>query len=154
GHFETVLVRAAADPACAIGELPILLPGQQRLLVHELNATQRDFGAAATLPVLIAEQAQRTPERIAVEHQGRALAYADLMAQARAVAAALHASGVVRGEVVGICVPRGLELLPSLIGVWLAGAAYLPLDLGYPELRLRPIIEHAQVRHLIALEHQ
>ncbi|MFC9220049.1 amino acid adenylation domain-containing protein [Streptomyces hygroscopicus] len=90
---------------------------------------------------LFATQAARTPDAIAVATAAPgalgALTYSALEQRAERVAHRLHALGVGPGAVVGVCLRRGPDLLAALLGVWKAGAAYLPLDPGHPAERLR-----------------
>ncbi|GHH43074.1 non-ribosomal peptide synthetase [Lentzea cavernae] len=86
------------------------------------------------------------PERIAVRDTAGALTFAELEARTAALAAVLAARGVVRGDRVGVRVPRGSGLLVSLLAVWRAGAAYVPLDPAYPADRLAHMAGDAAVR--------
>ncbi|MEU3725622.1 AMP-binding protein, partial [Streptomyces sp. NPDC031705] len=89
------------------------------------------------LPALFRAQAARTPQAPAVlGADGAVLTYAALDRLACRHAAALRARGVAPGDFVGVCLPRGPELVAALLGVWFAGAGYVPLDPGYPEARL------------------
>ncbi|WP_349368673.1 amino acid adenylation domain-containing protein [Salinarimonas sp.] len=96
-----------------------------------------------TIDHLVLEQARATPEAIAVEHGDVSLDYSGLVARAARVSAALRSAGVGRGDVVGVCMERGVDLVCALLGVLRAGAAYVPLDPGYPASRLRTIVEDA-----------
>ncbi|MEY9875807.1 amino acid adenylation domain-containing protein [Streptacidiphilus sp. MAP12-33] len=89
------------------------------------------------LPALIAAQAARTPEAPALRAaDGSVRSYAELAEQAGRVAASLRARGVGPGDIVGVCLRRGPGLPAALLGVWWAGAAYLPLDPAHPADRL------------------
>ena len=68
--------------------------------------------------------------------RGPALSYAALVAQSNRLAHHLRALGVGPETVVGLCVERSPEMLVGLLGILKAGAAYLPLDPGYPAERL------------------
>jgi len=107
-------------------------------------------GAAATVPELIRAQARRTPERTAVESAGVRLTYARLLADADAVAARLRESGVSRGDLVAVAVPRGVDLIPALLGVQFSGAAYLPLDPEHPIDRLGYIVRDSGAEVVLA----
>src|SRR4051794_17311239 len=93
--------------------------------------------------LLIAEQAARTPQRVAVECGGSGMSYAELVARAATVTARLRATGVRRGDLVAVAVPRGVDLVAALLGVLGAGAAYVPLDADHPADRLSYILDDA-----------
>ena len=104
-------------------------------------------GDAAELPASstwlehLGAWADRAAERTAVEGDGAPLTYAELARRARALAATLVRSGVQRGDVVAVATARRPELLVSIAGVHLAGAAHLPLDPSFPSARLRFMLE-------------
>ncbi|MBO9661972.1 non-ribosomal peptide synthetase/type I polyketide synthase [Dokdonella sp.] len=108
--------------------------------------------AAPTLPSLIEAQVQRAPDRVAIEGEGGSLSYAQLWRDSAAFAANLRAAGVARGDLVGVCMPRRIELLPALLGVLRAGAAYVPLDPAFPDARLRTMIEQSALRHVVVFD--
>ncbi|MER6175753.1 amino acid adenylation domain-containing protein [Streptosporangium sp. NPDC001681] len=118
---------------------------------HAPNSGREAAEPYPALPVheLIAAQAARTPDAVAVECRDRRLSYAELMALAGALAGRLRRLGVRSGEPVGVAVPRGVELVAALVGVHLAGAAYLPLDPTHPADRLSYVLDDAGARVLV-----
>ncbi|GLW10447.1 hypothetical protein Misp01_55750 [Microtetraspora sp. NBRC 13810] len=93
----------------------------------------------------IEAQSRRTPERTAVVAGTVRLSYAELDRRADDVARALAGRGIGRGHLVGVCLERDEWLVPALVGVWKAGAAYVPLDPAYPAERLRFMAQDAAV---------
>ncbi|WP_219822057.1 non-ribosomal peptide synthetase [Streptomyces sp. Ru62] len=91
----------------------------------------------------------RCPTRIAVAASDGELDFAQLDLRTRRVAARLGARGAGRGSRVGVCVGRGTGLVVALLGVWRAGAAYVPLDPRYPRLRLERMAAEARLDLLI-----
>ena len=81
------------------------------------------------------QTADRFAESDAVLFEGRRLTYQELNEQANRIAAALAALGVGPEKLVAVAVPRSLELVPVLLGILKAGAAYLPLDTESPPER-------------------
>ena len=97
----------------------------------------------------IEEQAERTPDAIAVSSAGDALSYAELNARANRLARRLRGLGVGPEVLVGLCAGRGVELVVALLGVLKAGGAYVPLDPSYPAERLSFMLEDAAVGLLL-----
>ncbi|MTH94501.1 AMP-binding protein, partial [Roseibium sp. RKSG952] len=81
---------------------------------------------------LFAAQAQARPEAPAVIDGPREFSYGDLDAASSRLAQYLVARGAGPECVVGVCVERSAELIVSLLAIWKAGGAYLPLDPDYP----------------------
>lgn len=91
----------------------------------------------ATVVALLVRQAELTPDAPAVEDGARVLTYRQLLAAARAVAGQVTRLGVRPGTPVGLCGGRSAETVAGMLGVLLAGHAYLPLDPALPPDRLR-----------------
>lgn len=105
-----------------------------------------------TVPDLIRAQAERSPQAVAVESADNRLTYAQLLAEATGVAEHLHQIGVGPGDLVAVAVPRGVDLVPALLGVQLSGAAYVPLDPEHPADRLNYIVEDSRARVLVTAD--
>ncbi|GAA1004404.1 hypothetical protein Aple_072080 [Acrocarpospora pleiomorpha] len=95
-------------------------------------------------------QARATPDAVAIATGGVRLTYAELDARANGIAHLLRDRGAGPETVVGVRVPRGEHLMPALLGVWKAGAAYLPLDLATPPARLAHLLSNAGAHILLA----
>ncbi|WP_246083056.1 amino acid adenylation domain-containing protein [Nonomuraea diastatica] len=136
GHLRVLLERVADRPGLRLSEIDLLSAGERRLVVEGWNDTAAAFPGEATLHGRIEAQAARTPGAVAVRFEGRSLTYAELDARANRVAHTLLRLGAGPGSVVAVCAERSLELLPGMLGVLKAGAAYLPVDPGYPAERV------------------
>ncbi|MFL6126964.1 amino acid adenylation domain-containing protein [Actinophytocola sp.] len=93
-----------------------------------------------TVPELVAAHAARAPHAVAVRDRDGAVTYADLDRRVTALARRLHGRGLRPGDVVGVRVVRGTDLVVALLGVLRAGLAYLPLDPGHPEERISYVL--------------
>ncbi|MBB5033584.1 Pls/PosA family non-ribosomal peptide synthetase [Prosthecobacter vanneervenii] len=91
------------------------------------------------------------PQRPAVIVGERTISYAELEALSDSIAARLQKQGVLRGDRVGMWLPRSLEAYAALLGILKAGAAYVPMDAAYPPERVQFISTDAEVRLLITL---
>ncbi|GAA4834613.1 hypothetical protein GCM10023235_06500 [Kitasatospora terrestris] len=92
---------------------------------------------------------RRHPGRTAVCGPDGTLDFAALDRESARLAAALAARGVGPGDRVAVSVPRGCALVSALLGVWRAGAAYVPLDGGYPAERLEFMAGEAGITAVI-----
>ena len=128
--------RAVQAPAHAVPGCPILDGDERQRVLVEWNQTGIDYGPAAGLHALVEAQAARTPDAVAVAFEGRELKYAELDRRASHLARWLRGRGIRAERLVGVCVERSMELVVALLGVLKAGAAYVPLDPGYPPERL------------------
>ncbi|GAA2061956.1 non-ribosomal peptide synthase/polyketide synthase [Catenulispora yoronensis] len=137
GHLVSLVDAVAADPAVRVSELPLLGSDERRAL-----SGWNDTAAQALVPTvggvheLIAAQAAECPDAVAVESGSESLTYAEVEAASNRLARHLRASGVGAETVVGLCLEPGLDTVVSILAVWKAGGAYLPLDPGFPVDRL------------------
>jgi amino acid adenylation domain-containing protein len=142
-HYATLLRGAAAEPDARIDELPLIGDGERRRLLVEWNATRAAYPEGLCLHRLIAAQAARTPDAVAVVFEGAQLTYAELHARAGRLSQQLRRLGVGADVLVGLCLERSLELVVALLAVLEAGGAYLPLEPGYPRERLADMVADA-----------
>ncbi|MGB5851627.1 MAG: amino acid adenylation domain-containing protein, partial [Rhodanobacter sp.] len=136
GHYQTLLQAMVAGGDTAFGRLPLLTDIEQRKVLEKFNATRVDYPAGQCIHELIEAQVARTPQAVAVSHEGATLGYAELNERANRLAHHLRASGVRPDQRVAICAERSLELVVGLLAILKAGAAYVPLDPEYPPERL------------------
>jgi non-ribosomal peptide synthetase component F len=134
GHYQTLLNSIVQNPDRRIGDLTLLTS-------EELEQFSAWNGPVASYPrkcvhALIADQAARSPDRIAVVFEEKQLTYAELHHRALRVATGLRAAGAGPGTLVAICLERSLEMIVGLLGILHSGAAYVPLDPADPAARL------------------
>ncbi|MEU1395750.1 amino acid adenylation domain-containing protein [Micromonospora zamorensis] len=108
-----------------------------------------DHAEAGVIHHWFARHVQERPDAIAVVVGGDQLTYAELDQRANRIAHRLLGLGVGRETPVGVCLPRGIDLLPALLGVLKAGAAYLPLDPAHTAERMAVMVADAQVQVLV-----
>ena len=151
--YLTLLEEIAADPDRCIWELPMMRAEQRRQVVDEWNTTEEEFRRDLCVHELFAEQAERTPNAVALVYEGEELSYAELDRRSNQCAQYLRGLGVGPERVVGVCMDRSLEMVVALLGIMKAGGAYLPLDPGYPASRLIFMAADARVKALITKVH-
>jgi natural product biosynthesis luciferase-like monooxygenase protein/amino acid adenylation domain-containing protein/FkbM family methyltransferase len=147
-----LLAAAAAAPDRPVAELPLLGEAERRQLLVEWNDRPVPAGAVprACLHELFAARAARTPDAVAVAHEGEALSYRDLDDRSRRLAGRLVAEGLRPGTPVAVWAARSAETIVGLLAALRAGGVYLPLDPSYPPERLRGMLRDSGAPVLLA----
>ncbi|HHK9518961.1 TPA: enterobactin non-ribosomal peptide synthetase EntF [Klebsiella pneumoniae] len=151
-RLTALLAQFAADPALRCGEAEMLSADELARLAA-VNDTVVPL-PATTLSELVADQARKTPDAPALADARWQFSYREMRQQVVALAQLLRQRGVKPGDSVAVALPRSVFLTLALHGIVEAGAAWLPLDTGYPDDRLRMMLEDARPSLLIATEDQ
>ncbi|MEV0031501.1 amino acid adenylation domain-containing protein [Nocardia sp. NPDC050793] len=141
-RFLRVLTRMVENPALQVGVIDVLDAAEHSRLMTEFNgaAVARTIDA---VPKLVAHQANRTPDAVAVECAGRRLSYAELESASDRLAHWLTGRGAGPETLVGVAVSRTVDLVVVLLGVLKSGAGYVPIDPGYPTDRIAFMVADA-----------
>jgi len=146
--LTAMLDAARADPACAVGMLP-LLSAEERSLVESWTATQAPYADDKTMHALFAQQAARTPDKIALTARGQSLTYRQLDARSNQMARYLAERGVGPDRLVGLYLERSVDIVVALLATHKAGGAYVPLDPAYPRDRLAHMIDDSGLKVIL-----
>ncbi|KRD77783.1 hypothetical protein ASE43_20875 [Lysobacter sp. Root983] len=151
GYFETALTAlcGATVTPCAVKRLDVMPASERRTLVGEDHALPVYPSSAATLHELFELSAASRPDAVALVFEGESLSYRTLNEQANRLAHHLCALGVRPEARVAICLERGFAQVIALLAVLKAGAAYVPLDPGHPDGRLRDTVVDCEPSALI-----
>ncbi len=126
--------KISAAPASEIRSVPL-----------SWNKTDIPYPLHKTLHQLFEEQANKTPDAIAVSFKNQTLSYKELNTYANKLALYLQNKGIGKESIVGVCFERSLEMVISLYAVLKAGAAYVPIDPDYPKERRLFMLEDSAV---------
>ncbi|MEV4443005.1 amino acid adenylation domain-containing protein, partial [Streptomyces sp. NPDC049577] len=141
-RLERVLRAMAADPDRGITGTELLSGEERERIVTGWNDTAREL-PAELLPERFAAQAARTPDAEAVVLGGESVSYAELDARVNGLANALLARGVGRGDLVALALPRSVDAVVAMLAAGRAGAAFLPVDVGFPAERIAYVLADA-----------
>ena len=147
-RLTALLAQFAADPTLRCGDAEMLSADELARLAA-VNDTAMPL-PATTLSALVADQARKTPDAPALADANWQFSYREMRQQVVALAQLLRQRGVKPGDSVAVALPRSVFLTLALHGIVEAGAAWLPLDTGYPDDRLRMMLEDARPSLLIA----
>jgi amino acid adenylation domain-containing protein len=149
GHYLELLRGVLEDESRRVDRLHLLPEAERRQVSYEWNATGREYGRGKCVHELFEEQAERTPEAVAVICGELQLTYWELNDRAERLASYLVEAGVEVESRVGICLKRSLEMMIALLGVMKAGGTYVPLENDYPAERLRYVMEDAAIEWVL-----
>ncbi|HJP72734.1 MAG TPA: amino acid adenylation domain-containing protein [Pseudonocardiaceae bacterium] len=151
-HLDTLFDAVLADPDIQLRDLSVLTSAERQLVLTEWNDTLAQVPARG-LHELIMEQAERSPDAIAVASGTESLTYRELADRTGILAGYLAGQGVGPDVLVGVCAERGIDLVVMLLGVLRAGGGYLPLDPGYPGERLAMMVADATPAVILTQQH-
>jgi amino acid adenylation domain-containing protein len=140
GHYSQLLRAICDQPDARIDELPLLSDAERARVIGELNDTARQV-APVNVVQRFEQQVARTPDAVALSFEGAHSSYRGLNERANQVAHYLRAAGVGPGVLVGLCLPRSLDLVAVVLAIQKAEGAYVPLDPSFPADRLAYMIE-------------
>jgi amino acid adenylation domain-containing protein len=130
-----LLRQTARHPDRPVSALEILSPRERHQILVQWNDASKD-APPATLTELVQQQAARTPAAIALVYGQATMSYAELDARANRLARHLVSLGAGPEQLVAVAIDRSAELVIAILAVLKSGAAYLPVDPGYPADRI------------------
>jgi amino acid adenylation domain-containing protein len=149
-QLEQLMASIVADPDGPVDRLTLVPPDQVTQMDETLNASAMAFPEQLCADQLIAQRVLAHADQPAVECARASLTYRELWSRSGAIAAALRREDLGPLPLVGVMVERSAEMVAILLGVWRAGAAFVPLDPAYPADRLDYMIEHSGMRVLVS----
>jgi amino acid adenylation domain-containing protein len=144
GHYVTLLESIARNPDELVGQLQLLTPNERRQILVDFNGPVRELPQILRLDSLFTDQCARTPHAVAVTSENDEITYEQLEDRANALAHDLRSRGVARGNLVGICMERSVEMIVSLFAILKCGAAFVPFETDHPSDRLAHMLADIQ----------
>jgi nonribosomal peptide synthetase DhbF len=148
-RIERLLRQIAGDLTLPIGRIN-LLDDDERARILSAGLPAAADPAYRFMPEDFERQVRETPWAVAAGHEFSVITYRGLDERANRIAHALRARGAGPELIIGVCSPRGIDMLATLLGVLKAGAAYLPLDPDLPVARLQAMAEDAAPLLIVA----
>lgn len=148
-HYQNVLTSLVADPDQRISQVAILSAAESQKMIGEWNQTRADYPQGRSIHCGFEEQAERTPDAVAVTFEGEQLSYGELNRKANRLANYLRSIGVGQEVSVGICMERSIEMVIAVLATLKSGGAFVPMDPAYPLARLAFMLEDSRVAVLL-----
>ncbi|RAL26258.1 amino acid adenylation domain-containing protein [Thermoflavimicrobium daqui] len=151
-YLKTALQQIRHIPHAKLDEISILSQAEQQQILTAWNQPALRVDSKTTIPLLFTMQAERTPDKIAIEWKGQQVTYRELKERSTQLAQYLQRLGVGPETLVGVCMERNIDLIIAMMGILQAGGAYVPLDPHYPADRIAYMLQHSQAKVVITEE--
>ena len=149
-HFDKLLSAVVENPDLTVAQIPIMSAEERQQVLVDWNRTAADYPRDLPLHRAFENQVNASPAATALLFAGKKWIYREVNNHANRIAHRLIESGVRPGSLVGVSLERSPEMVIALLAVLKAGAAYVPLDPGYPLERLKFLIEDAALSSIVS----
>ncbi len=149
--FMVFLADALAHPDKRIADIEVMSAESKRCVLSEWNETNTDYRWDALAFDYFDEAAAAHPDAPAISIGEKSLTYAQLQSRANRIAHLLRGEGVEEGDIVAVYMNRSIDMIASILGVWKAGAALLPIDPEFPQNRLAYMLEDARAKAVLSV---
>lgn len=146
-RFQHILTIISSSPEILLDSINIITDKEKQLLLNGFNQTESPI-FCQSIADLFELQADKTPYATALSFENNFLNYQQLNHYANSLAQTLINAGVRANTIVAVLLPRSFEMIVSLLAVLKSGAAYLPIDIESPLLRIEYLLQDTQA-HLI-----
>ena len=145
-HFINTLKNILENPEEQISNIDILSEDEKHKILYEFNNIKKDYEKDKTIIELFENQVEKTPNNIAVALDDKKLTYKELNEKANCLAEYLINNNVQYKDVVGVFLPRSIELIISIFAILKCGSTYMPLYTGYPDDRINYMLQNSNAK--------
>lgn len=149
-YFKQIISSVIEKPDILLSQIEIVEGTEREKLLFEFSGAKRDFNRQKVYSDFFKKQVDKTPNRVAVQHDGQSLTYSQLYERSMELAIYLNSKGVNSDVRVGVYMPRSIDMLVSILGVLRTGSSYVPIDVYYPEQRVEEIAKDSEVCMIIS----
>jgi amino acid adenylation domain-containing protein/non-ribosomal peptide synthase protein (TIGR01720 family) len=149
GHLTKLLEGVAANPDEQLSALPLLSDSEQRQMLSDWNQTGAEYPVGSSVVEIFQSWAERTPHSIAAIFEDQEISYDALNRSANRMARALAGKGVGPEIIVALLAERDIDFLATILAIFKAGGAYLPLDPHNPAQRLSLVLKQSHAPFVI-----
>ncbi|WP_268624671.1 non-ribosomal peptide synthetase [Paenibacillus alvei] len=152
-HFVQLIDAIIAEPNAKLMLLNMMSLQEREQVKLVFNDTITSYPREKTIQHLFEEQAEKSPDAIAVQFGEELLTYRELNERSNRLARTLRGKGVKAGRCVGLMTDRSLDMIVAIMATLKAGGAYVPIDPDYPEERIRYMIDDSGTSLLVVQRH-
>lgn len=144
--LKTVLRNLVSEPTANVTQLELTDPDEKIVLLERFNKNATPFPGDFTVVDLVIRTAGIAPDRISIVDMAANshISFSYLLERAHAVAVAIDGTSPGAEAIVAVMMEQSIELATAVLGVMLAGCAYLPIDPAYPRQRINFLLEDSR----------
>ncbi|MDQ6815148.1 MAG: condensation domain-containing protein, partial [Bacteroidota bacterium] len=150
GHFNHLLTSIVAAPRQKIGLLQMVSTEEVQQILKDFNHPKLTYPSDKTVVSLFEDQAGKVPGATALVFNDQQLTYKELNERSNQLAYYLQSKEVQAETLVPICVEQSIEMIVGILGILKAGAAYVPIDPGYPAERIQFLLQDTQAKVVVS----
>jgi len=147
-HFKCLIkdtLQSPDKPICALN----LIGSEELKRIQGFNETTDDRDRSLTVTTILQKQTDLTPDAEALVFHDRSLTFAQLDTASNRIANHLRKTGIKPNDIIGVMLPRSIELIVSILGIVKSGGAFLLIDPYYPEDRIKYMLENSRSKYLL-----
>ena len=148
-RFICILKECVQQPDKKLAALTGIGIEEQKQILDEFNKTSMDYEREKTIVELFREQAEQRGDKKAVVCSGQSITYQMLDRRSDAIAKCLIDQNVGEDDFVMLLAEKSIEAILGIVGILKSGAAYVPVDLFYPDERIRYMIEDCKPKAIL-----
>ena len=152
-HYINLIKNTAGKKDVKLKDIDIISDSEKNRLFYEFNKTSMPYNLNRTIHELVEESAMKHADKTAVVCKERHLTYRELNEKGNILAEKLLSAGIKGNEIIAIMVSQTAEMVPGILGILKAGAAFLPVDPSYPSERIAFMLKDSGASILLTEKH-
>lgn len=148
-HYINILKVILNSPNIKISDIDMLFKEEKHRIIHDFNNTHLAYPFESNLVDLFKDTVAKHPNNIAVQFGEKTITYKELDEKSNYLADKIFNSGVKKGDIIGVCMNKSIELIISIWAILKNNCVYMPMYVGYPKDRLEYMIENSNCKLLI-----
>lgn len=148
-HYQNILTEVINNPKLTLAMIPLIAADEEKQLISKYNKNNTDDQCNKGIHQLVEKQVKKTPNAIAIVYNQQQCSYQELNQKANQLAHYIQSLPLGLEVKIGLYVEKSLEFVVGLLGILKAGAAYVPLDVKYPQQRLQFMVADAKLSTII-----
>ncbi|AJS57348.1 non-ribosomal peptide synthetase [Paenibacillus sp. IHBB 10380] len=151
GHLKQIVTIVLEDVNVRVQDIEMITVEEKQRILSNFNQTDTAYRFDKPVHQLFEEQARKYPQKIALIYKEEQITYEQLNSNANRLARIFMERGLQHGDFAAVMLERSPLMVESILAVWKVGAAYIPVDVLYPEERKAGIIADSNAKIVISI---